>query len=241
MDQKQTYITDEERENCQKVVDAFVELFEFEDLTVVNAGKYGFVKLQYYRSHIGFDNAQTFINSKSLFNDLWDEWLDTQLLNIASGTPMEGMDYEDILKCLPPDKRQTLLDMQKRFAEKAGIEDILDKTTQTEQPKDNTGRTDRTPLCTGQKSLLERLYMGNLCPIEEAVPNNTEYRTLSNKIGEEREYFEGILSAEDKKRFEKWSMMIFRYEDLTEFANFAQGFRLGTMLTSEIFTGGGGE
>lgn len=41
MNKKQTYITDEEKEKCQKVVDAFAELFENEDLAVVNAGKYG--------------------------------------------------------------------------------------------------------------------------------------------------------------------------------------------------------
>lgn len=237
MDKKQTYITDEEKEKCQKVVDAFAELFEKEDLAVVNAGKYGFIKLQYYRTHLGFDNAFSFTDSKRLFNDLWNEWLDTQLLDIAGDTPMEEMDYDDILKCLPPETQQNLLEMQKRFAEKTGIEDILDNTTQTEQPKDDTERTDRTPLCIGHESLLERLYMGNLCPIEEAVPHSAEYRTLSNKIGEEREYFEGILPPEDKERFEKWNMMIFRYEDLTEYANFAQGFRLGAMLTSEIFIG----
>lgn len=49
MCKKQTYITDEERVNCQKVADAFMELFENEDLIVLNAGKYGFVKLQYFR------------------------------------------------------------------------------------------------------------------------------------------------------------------------------------------------
>lgn len=131
MNKKQTYITDEERENCQKVVDAFAELFENEDLAVVNAGKYGFIKLQYYRSNLGFDNAFSFNDSRRLFNDLWEEWLDTQLLDIAGDTPMTEMDYGDILKCLPPEKQQELLDMRKRLAEKAGIEDMPDKTTQT--------------------------------------------------------------------------------------------------------------
>ena len=79
MNKKKTYITDEEKEKCQKVVDAFAELFENEDLTVVNAGKYGFIKLQYFRSHLGFDNAFSFNDSKRLFNDLWNEWLDTQI------------------------------------------------------------------------------------------------------------------------------------------------------------------
>ena len=80
------------------------------------------------------------------------------------------------------------------------------------------------------------MYMGNLCPAEEIVPNDTtEYRSLSNKIGKEREYFEGLLSAEDKERFKEWDKMIFRYEDMTEYSNFARGFRLGAMLVSEIF------
>ena len=37
-------------------------------------------------------------------------------------------------------------------------------------------------------SILERLYMGNLCPYEESIPHNVDYRSLSIKIGEEREY-----------------------------------------------------
>ncbi len=230
MNKKQTYITDEEREKCQKVVDAFAELFESEDLIVVNAGKYGFVKLQYYRTHLGFDNAFSFNDSMSLFNDLWEEWLDTQLPDTGSGTPTEEMDYEDILNCLPPEKQQELSDMRKRLAEKAGVGDILDKNAQTKHRKADKRGEDKM-------SVLQQLYMGNLCPVEEAVPHDTEYRYLSNKIGEEREYFEGILSSEDRERFEKWNTMVFRYEDISEYANFAQGFRLGAMLTSEIFIG----
>ena len=124
MNKKQTYITDEEKENCQKVVDAFAELFENEDLTVVNAGKYGFIKLQYYRNHVGFDNAFSFNDSRILFNDLWEEWLDMQIPDIAGDTLMEEMDCEDILKCLPPEKQQELSDMRKRLVEQAGVWDI---------------------------------------------------------------------------------------------------------------------
>lgn len=126
---KQTiYITDEEKINCQKVADAFSELFESEDLIVLNAGKYGFVKLQYFTFPFGFDNSYCFYDSKSLFDDLWEEWLDTQLLNIATGTPMAEMDYADILKCLPEDTQKELLDKRLFFAEKTGVEGILDKS-----------------------------------------------------------------------------------------------------------------
>lgn len=226
MNKKQTYITDEERENCQKVVDAFAELFENEDLTVVNAGKYGFIKLQYYRTHMGFDNAFSFNDSRSLFNDLWEEWLDMQLLDIASDTPMMEMDYEDILKCLPPEKQQELLDMRKRFAEKAGVGDILDKSAQKSAEN--------------KMSILERLYMGTLCPLEESICHDADYHSLLDKIRTERRYFEGILSEENKERFEEWNMMIFRHEDITKYERFAQGFRLGAMLASEIYSGSEG-
>ena len=84
-------------------------------------------------------------------------------------------------------------------------------------------------------SILERLYMGSLCPFEEAIPHDTDYRLLSNKIGEEREHFEGILSAEEKERFKAWNEMMFRYEDITAYEKFKHGFSLGIMLASELF------
>lgn len=129
MEKAATYITDEERINCQKVADAFAEISDDEDLIVVNAGKYGFVKLQYFKLPFGFDSITTFFDSQSLFDDLWEEWLDTQLFNFAAGTPMEEMDYEDILKCLPRERQKELADKRLYFAKKAGIESIIaDKT-----------------------------------------------------------------------------------------------------------------
>ncbi len=133
MYKKQTYITDEERINCQKVADAFSELYENEDLLVLNAGRYGFVKLQYFRLPFGFDTANVFTTCQSLFDDLWNEWLETQLLRLATGTPMENMDYGDILKCLPKEKQKELLDKRFYFAEKTGIANLIVKIR--EEPK----------------------------------------------------------------------------------------------------------
>lgn len=128
MKKKQTYITDGERENCQKVADAFEGQFDNEDLIILNAGRYGFVKLQYFKFPFGFDTIDSFYDSKSLFDELWTEWLHTQLIGLTADTPMADMDYEDILKCLPKEKRKELLERQLYFAEKTGIEGILDKT-----------------------------------------------------------------------------------------------------------------
>ena len=136
MDKAKTYITDEERIKCQKVADAFAEISEYEDLMVFNAGKYGFVKIQYFKLPFGFDSVTTYFDSRSLFDDLWEEWLDTQLLNFAAGTPMEEMDYEDILKRLPKERQKELADKRSYFAEKAGIENLL--LERTEKPKETS-------------------------------------------------------------------------------------------------------
>lgn len=45
---QQTYITEEEREKCKKVANAFWEIYQEDDVLVVDAGRFGFVKLQNY-------------------------------------------------------------------------------------------------------------------------------------------------------------------------------------------------
>ena len=76
---KRAYISEDERQRCQRVADAFAELYELEHIVVMDVGRYGFVKLQYYTPERGFEDAITFTDSKSLFEDLWQEWLDTKL------------------------------------------------------------------------------------------------------------------------------------------------------------------
>ena len=52
--EKQVYITEEERAKCQKVADAFAELYEMENIVVLDAGRYGFVELKHYKPLYGF-------------------------------------------------------------------------------------------------------------------------------------------------------------------------------------------
>ena len=51
--EKKKYISDEEHEKCRRVAEAFAEL-EDVDIVVVDVGRYGFVKLQYYTPPTGF-------------------------------------------------------------------------------------------------------------------------------------------------------------------------------------------
>lgn len=119
---KEIYITVEEQKKCRKIADAFGELYEKENLVVLDAGGYGFVKLQYYKAPFGFDDVATFTNSNDLFDDLWKEWLNTQLLNLVKDTPMLELDYEEIFKCLPKDKQKELMDKRVFFAERAEVD-----------------------------------------------------------------------------------------------------------------------
>ena len=120
-DRKKVYISDEEREKCRKVVNAFAEELDDIEIMVVDAGRYGFVKLTYYKFPYGFDDAISFTDSLELFLDLWDEWIEAQLLKITKNTPMAEMDYEEMFKCLPKDIQDKLMAKREYFAEKAEI------------------------------------------------------------------------------------------------------------------------
>lgn len=45
---QQIYITDQEKENCQRVVAAFHDFFQQTDILVLDTGKYGFALLKYF-------------------------------------------------------------------------------------------------------------------------------------------------------------------------------------------------
>lgn len=120
--QKIVYISDEEREKCRKVVNAFAEELDDIEITVVDAGRYGFIKLIYYKFPYGFDDAISYTDSLELFLDLWDEWLEAQLLKLTKNTPMAEMDYEDMFKCLSKDMQEKFMEKREYFAKKAELQ-----------------------------------------------------------------------------------------------------------------------
>ena len=119
--EKKAYITEEEQEKCLRVADAFAEL-EDVDVVVVDVGRYGFVKLQYYTPPTGFENDFTFTDSMKLFDDLWEEWLHTQLVMLAKEMKIDDVDYDDIFKHLSEEKQNELGNRKQYFSKLAGIE-----------------------------------------------------------------------------------------------------------------------
>jgi len=119
--EKQVYITEEERAKCQKVADAFAELYEMENIVVLDAGRYGFVMLKYYKPPYGFEEDETFTDSKALFDALWKEWYDTTLYLTAKEMKLNDILYEEVFKSLPKEKQSVIIGRKADFAKKAGI------------------------------------------------------------------------------------------------------------------------
>lgn len=124
--EKERYITDEEREKCRKVADAYAEFYELEDIFVADAGRYGFIKLLYYTEMNGFENINTYTDSKTFFEDLWSDWLEYQFYEIASDTRMTELSNDEMFDSLPKVIQKEIIDKRSYFAEKAGI-DICQK------------------------------------------------------------------------------------------------------------------
>ena len=119
--EKQVYITEEEREKCQKVADAFAELYEMADIVVVDVGRYGFVMLIYYTPPHGFEEDATFTDSRALFDALWQEWFDTTLYLTAKKMQLDNIIYEEVFNCLSKEKQSSIIAKKADFARKAGI------------------------------------------------------------------------------------------------------------------------
>ena len=107
--EKKVYITEEEREKCQKVVDAFAELYDMADIVVVDVGRYGFVMLKYYMLPHGFEEDETYTNSSALFEGLWQEWFNTKLYLMARERQLDDFFYDKYLTVCQKKNSQHLL------------------------------------------------------------------------------------------------------------------------------------
>jgi len=119
--EKQIYITEEERTKCQKVVDAFAELYEMESIVVLDAGRYGFVELKYYKPPHGFEEDATFTDSRTLFDALWQEWFNTTLYLTAKEMKQDNSLYQEEFNRLSKEKQAVIIGRKADFAEQAGI------------------------------------------------------------------------------------------------------------------------
>lgn len=107
--------TRKECDKCQKVVEAFHELYEmYGDMCVLDTGRFGFVVLRWY-SNTSFDGNTVYTDSRELFDDLWEMWLDYKLLDSVLGTGREEIDYEQLYTELPVETKDEYDSKRKYF------------------------------------------------------------------------------------------------------------------------------
>lgn len=111
----ETYITEEQREKCRKVADAFTELYELADVMVADAGRFGFVRLQWFNEGEGFDSAVAYSDSSELFEELWRIWYEHEVLTPVLGTPLAELDYDEIFKTLSKDRQEEISKKKEYF------------------------------------------------------------------------------------------------------------------------------
>lgn len=108
------YITEEQRKRCRKVADAFTELYELTDVMVADAGRFGFVRLQWFQEE-GFESAVAYADSRELFEELWQIWYEYQILTPVLGTMLAELNYEEIFQTLPKERQEEILKKKEYF------------------------------------------------------------------------------------------------------------------------------
>lgn len=84
------------------------------------------------------------------------------------------------------------------------------------------------------KSVISELYNGEISPVETETPRDKKYRRTVNKVGQEIEELEEILTKEQCKKLEHMMDMNAEIFNMENRAVFAEGLRLGILLMVEI-------
>ena len=76
----------------------------------------------YYMPLHGFEEDETYTDSRALFEGLWQEWLDMKLYLMAKGTPLLEKGYKGAFESLTEEKQSILIGRKADFAERAGVD-----------------------------------------------------------------------------------------------------------------------
>lgn len=85
------------------------------------------------------------------------------------------------------------------------------------------------------KSVINELYNSEISPVETEMPRNEKYRCAVNRVGQEIEELEELLTKEQYKKLEHMMDMNAEIFNMENRAVFAEGLRLGILLMVEIY------
>lgn len=85
------------------------------------------------------------------------------------------------------------------------------------------------------KSLLQKLYDGEIYPAEKICVRTPEFKELTRILSDEKQYFMNSLTPDEWKKFESIENLQIEKSSAYAFENFTYGFRLGVKLMIEAF------
>ncbi len=85
-----------------------------------------------------------------------------------------------------------------------------------------------------EKTIIRQLFYGELHPWERFVPNDSDLRKASNRVGKLVEEWKEHLSTEDTERLEEIVDTLYQYSSILEADAFESGFRLGAKMMLDI-------
>jgi hypothetical protein len=84
------------------------------------------------------------------------------------------------------------------------------------------------------RSLLEKLFYGNIRPDEHIHPDYPEYKLLNEKILNVIESYHKKLTAEEYDELEELIDLLGQTTSMFSAAAFTEGFRLGALVMIEV-------
>ena len=115
--------TSEEHDRCKRVAEAFQELYDlYGDMCMVDAGEFGFVHLLWFWKG-NFDSSICYHDSRKMFDDLWELWLDYMLLEPVKNTELSELSSEELYDMLPEETKVEYQRKRQQFLAASGLSD----------------------------------------------------------------------------------------------------------------------
>ncbi len=85
-----------------------------------------------------------------------------------------------------------------------------------------------------EKTIIRQLFFGELHPWERFVPNDSDLRKASNRVGKLVEEWKEHLSPEEAEQLQEIVDTLYQYSSIIEADGFESGFRLGAKMMLDI-------
>ena len=85
-----------------------------------------------------------------------------------------------------------------------------------------------------EKTIIRQLFFGELHPWERFIPNDSDLRKASNRVGKLVEEWKEHHSPDEAEQLQEIVDALYQYSSIIEADGFESGFRLGAKMMLDI-------